>query len=122
MSNRRSTSPGLSEAVGSSKMISSASTRERLGDLDQLALRRREPPHLDVERQRVGSWPRAVQDCLPRPRRSAVGQPPGPAELGQEDVLEHGQVGGEASLLHHDGDAGVAAPRGSSAKRTGWPR
>ena len=52
-SNSRSTSAGLSEEVGSSKMTRLASSAERLGDLDELALRRGEPAHLGVERQDV---------------------------------------------------------------------
>ena len=44
---------GLSEAVGSSKMMSFGLERERLGDLDELALGRGEPADLPVERQGV---------------------------------------------------------------------
>ena len=52
-SNRRSTSLGLSDAVGSSKMMRLALSAERLGDLDELALRGGEVAHLRVERQSV---------------------------------------------------------------------
>ena len=52
-SNSRSTSIGLSEAVGSSKMMRLGLDAERLGDLDKLALRGGEVAHLDVERQDV---------------------------------------------------------------------
>ena len=52
-SNRRSTSLGLREAVGSSKMMRVGLERERLGDLDELALRGGEVARLRVERDCV---------------------------------------------------------------------
>ena len=50
-SNSRSTSPGLKDAVGSSKIIRLDVERQRLGDLDELPLRRGELPHFGSERQ-----------------------------------------------------------------------
>ncbi len=36
-----------------------------------------------------------------------IGEAAWAAEFRQEDVLKHREVGREAGLLHHDGDAGV---------------
>ena len=80
--------------------------RERLGDLDELSLRRREVARLGVERQRallaeIGE-DFAGATAHGRPRKAAR-----PPELGQKDVFEHGKIGREARLLHHHRDAGV---------------
>ena len=74
---------------------------ERLGDLDELLLRRREPADLPVERQRVG-LSEARQDLQGSHPEVAVIEAAGTTEQGKEDVLEDREVGDEARLLHHD--------------------
>ena len=120
MSNSRSTSIGLSEAVGSSKMISSIDA-ERLGDLDQLALGGGQVPDLGVERQHVFLAERRQQFGSPAVEAGIGDAGALAAEFRQEDVLEHRQVGDEAGFLHHDRDAGSSASR-VERSRSGWPR
>ena len=105
-SNRRSTSVGLSEAVGSSKMMSVASSASALAISTSwrcAAERRR----TSCSSGRVSCWPRLARMASARCRRAPRRNRPGQAELGQEDVLENGKVGREAGLLHHHCDAGA---------------
>ena len=55
---------------------------------------------------RTWSWPRRARMACGALAQRRKRQAPGPAELGQEDVLEHRHVGREAGLLRDEGDAG----------------
>ncbi len=122
MSNRRSTSVGLSEAVGSSKMMSSASSAERLGDLDELALGRRTGAGpLDVERQDVLLAERRQQLARPAPvqRRQGEAGPGGRVRAGRCSPAPTGRGRGSSP-------ASRWRCRASSASRverrpSGWP-
>ncbi len=78
--------------------------RERLGDLDELTLRRGEPSHLLRERQAV-RLAETVEDVAGALPQHAAPQPAGAAQLGEKDVLDHGEIGREAGFLHHHRDA-----------------
>ncbi len=80
--------------------------RERLGDLHELALGRGKVAGFRFQRQRM-LLAEVGEDLAGAPPHGGPRQPPGPAEIGKENVLEHREVGGETCLLHHHGDAGV---------------
>ena len=80
--------------------------RERFRNLDELALRRGKVARLRVERDRVLLTEIGENLARPPAHRRAR-QPARPAEIGQENVLEHREVRREAGLLHDHGDAGV---------------
>ena len=80
--------------------------RERLRDLDQLPLRAGQPLHFLSERQRLALAEALENSLRPRPQR-AEAQSAGARKLRQEHVLQHGEVGCEARLLHHHRDAGA---------------
>ena len=80
--------------------------RERLGDFDELPLGRGKVPGLRFERQRVLLAEIAEDLAGPFPHVPPR-QSPGPAEIRKEDILDDGEVGREARLLHHHGDPGV---------------
>ena len=80
--------------------------RERFRDLDELALRGGKVARLRVERDRVLLT--EIGENLARPpAHCRARQPPGPAEIGEENVLQDREVRREARLLHDHGDARV---------------
>ena len=100
-----------SAAVGSSMIRMRAFWRERLGDLDALAVgdRQRRRPW----RRRRGRGCRAVEE-LPRPRahRAPVDAAARLARrVAEEDVLGDRQLGEQQQLLVDGGDAGARAAR-----------
>ena len=105
-SNSRSTSLGENDAVGSSKMMILGVDRQRLQNLDHLALARRKvaQDRAAAAGVRVGRTGRAARS---RARRAASTKPARRAELRQVDVLDDAQIRREARLLHHHRDAGA---------------
>ena len=77
--------------------------RKRLGDLDELLLRRREPSagHVEVD---VHAQP-GEEFCRPLPLLAAGDEARPRLLLAEEDVLHGGQPGNERELLVHDGHA-----------------
>ena len=106
-SNSRSTSPGLSDEVGSSKMINSAFQHQRLGDFDQLALGGGKVADLDIEIQRV-ALAQAFKRLGGATAHRGVGQA-GPArrQTGRKMFSSNRQVVRQIGLLHDDGDSGA---------------
>ena len=105
-SNSRSTSLGLSEAVGSSKMIRLALSASALAISTSwrcAAERSRASASSDSERflAEIG------ENFSSAPAHRRTRQPARRPKFGQEDVLEHREIGREARLLHHHRDAGV---------------
>ena len=90
--------------------------RKRLGDLDELALGRGKIAGFRFERQRV-LLAEIGKDLAGAPPHGGPRQPPGPAKIGKENVLEDGEVGRETRLLHHHGDAGVKRLARDCARR-----
>ena len=80
--------------------------RERLRNLDKLALRGGKIARLRVERDRV-LLPEIGQNFARPPPHRRARQAARPAEIGEENVLEHREVRREARLLHDHGDARV---------------
>ena len=80
--------------------------RERLRDLDELALRGRKVARLRVERDRV-LLTKIGEDFARPPSHCRTRQAARPAEIGEKDVLEDRQVGRETGLLHDHGDARI---------------
>ena len=80
--------------------------RQRFCDLDELALRGGKIARLGVERDRLLLT--EIGENLARPTaHCGTRQPPGPAEIGEENVLQNREVRREARLLHDHGDACV---------------
>ena len=80
--------------------------RERFRDLDELALRGGKITRLRVERDRVLLTEIGENFARPPAHRRAR-QAAGPAEVGEENVLQHREVRREARLLHDHGDARI---------------
>ena len=80
--------------------------RERLGDLDELALGRGQVTGFDVEPQYV-LLAEIGEDLARSPPHRGPRQPPGPAKIGKKNILEDREIRRETRLLHHHGDAGV---------------
>ena len=120
-SNRRSTSRGLSEAVGSSKMMRSAVERERLGDLDKLALRGRKRADLGCRAGPSRVLTEDRQNSLARRRMRRTTACPGRPSSGRKMFSSTERSGARRRLLHHHGDAGVERLARPSDAR-GWPR
>ncbi len=79
--------------------------RQRLADFHQLALRHRQPVHLEIERKR-GLLAETVEDAARALPQRGVAQPPGQREFRQEEVFQNRKVRRETGFLHHHGDAG----------------
>ena len=105
-SNSRSTSPGLSEAVGSSKMMRLALSASALAISTSWRCAA-ESWRTSASSGRVRCCPSSVRISFGAPPHQRVGQTPGPAERRQEDVFGDRQIGREAGLLHHHRDADV---------------
>ena len=107
--NSRSVSRAVSDVVGSSKMMTGASSCERLGDLDELPFARRQPldqrvrGELEIDlRQEL-----RARACIAARSTRASGPPPA-RESVDEDVFGDREVGEEVELLVDEGDAGAA--------------
>ncbi|OWK19558.1 hypothetical protein AJ88_39925 [Mesorhizobium amorphae CCBAU 01583] len=87
--------------------------RQRLGDLDQLALRGGERAHVAVERQ-LRALAEAGEYVLGFPSHRAEPGQAGPAELGEKNVLDHRQIGSETGFLHDQRDAGIDGIAGAA--------
>ena len=118
--NRRSTSCADSDAVGSSRMRTRASTRQRLGDLDQLLVGHRQAADRRLTSNRTSSssnsafaWRRiAPQSTV----RSAARR-----RVADEHVLGDGQVREQPRLLVDDGDARAPGRGPGRASTIGSP-
>ena len=105
-SNRRSTSLGLRDAVGSSKMMRLALSASALAISTSWRCAA-ERSRASASSETACSWPRSARISLAAPAHRRARQAARPAEVGQENVLEHREVRREAGLLHDHGDAGV---------------
>ena len=105
-SNSRSTSLGLSDAVGSSKMIRFALSASALAISTSWRCAA-ERSRASASRDRERSWPRSARISLGAPAHRRTRQAAGTPEVGQEYVFEHGKIGREARLLHHHRDARI---------------
>ena len=80
--------------------------RQRLGDLDELALRRGEVAHLGVERQRV-LLPEIGENLAGAAPHGGRDSRPGRPSSGRKIFSSDRKIGRETGLLHHHRDAGV---------------
>ena len=94
--------------------------RQRLGDLDQLALRGGEAPHLLIQRQRMVA-PQPGKDVTGAAAHVGKGQAARTAQFGQEDVFQHRQIGREAGFLRHQRDAGIQRLAGGAGRQCAAP-
>ena len=110
-----SSSRTVSDEVGSSMIRTRAPRRQRLDDLDHLALREAEA--LDAvagaDRKVVG----VEQPLRLAAQPTEIDAPAEPARLAaQQEVLGDGEVGQEAQLLEDHGDAARRACRAPTAR------
>ncbi len=105
VANSRSTSGGERAEVGSSRMMMRAPGEQHAGDLDQLLQPDREvaePRHrIDVDAEAGELLAGLARHAPPLHEAEPVGR-----LVAQEHVLGHRQVGRDAELLMHHGDAG----------------
>ena len=105
-SSSRSVSESVRLDVGSSMMTSAAVERQRLGDLQKLPLRQRQPRHRRL-RPEVDPEPGEKRRRLRR-HAPAVDQPERPAArlAADEDIAGHVEIVEEVEFLMHEGDPG----------------